>query len=114
MKPALSVVIATKNYGHYLGGALRSVYPRLFSPNGDGVNDVVVFQLNNPNNLAVGGSVYDLNATKVADLQDGPVPGLSLKWSGTESHGSVVPGGTYIYQISVGSDRVNGTVVVVK
>ena len=39
---------------------------------------------------------------------------LGLQWDGRDRTGRVVPGGTYIYQIHVGSQRVNGTVVVVR
>jgi len=95
-------------------GVLRNVYPRIFSPNGDGRNDVVLFQLNNSGNQSVGGTIFDMDAARVADLKDGPVQGLSLIWDGKDSSGKTVRGGVYLYQITVGSDRVNGTVVVVQ
>jgi hypothetical protein len=97
-----------------LGGmsaVLQSVHPRIFSPNGDGYNDIVHFDLNNPDQEPVSGQIFDLRATKVADLQPSA---LGLQWDGRGPGGRTVPGGVYIYQIHVGHQRVNGTVVVVK
>jgi hypothetical protein len=90
---------------------LQSVHPRIFSPNGDGYNDVVYFDLLNPGQNAASGEIFDVQAAKVADLQPSA---LGLKWDGKGPGGRVVPGGIYIYQIHVGTERVNGTVVVVK
>jgi len=97
-----------------LGGmssVVQSVHPRIFSPNGDGYNDIVHFDLINPDQQPVSGEIFDLQAAKVADLQPSP---LGLQWDGKGRGGRIVPGGVYIYQIRVGHQRVNGTVVVVK
>jgi len=90
---------------------LQAVHPRVFSPNGDGYNDIVYFDLLNPGQDSVHGDIFDVQAAKVAELQVSP---LGLQWDGRGSGGRIVPGGIYIYQIYVGSKRVNGTVVVVK
>jgi gliding motility-associated-like protein len=97
-----------------LGGqsaVLQSVHPRIFSPNGDGYNDVVHFDLINPDQEPVSGKIFDLQAARVADLSPSA---LGLQWDGRGPGGRVVPGGVYIYQIFVGRRRVSGTVVVVK
>jgi len=97
-----------------LGGmsaVLQSVHPRIFSPNGDGYNDVVHFDLINPGQEPASGQMFDLHAAKVSELQPSP---LGLQWDGRGPGGRVVPGGVYIYQIHLGRQRVTGTVVVVK
>jgi hypothetical protein len=90
---------------------LQSVHPRLFSPNGDGYNDVVHFDLINPDQEPASGKMFDLQAAWVADLSPSA---LGLQWDGRGPGGRIVPGGVYIYQILVGRRRVSGTVVVVK
>jgi gliding motility-associated-like protein len=94
-----------------MSSVLQSVHPRIFSPNGDGYNDIVHFDLINPGQEPVSGEIFDLQAAKVAALQPSP---LGLQWDGRGRGGRIVPGGVYIYQIHVGHERVNGTVVVVK
>jgi gliding motility-associated-like protein len=94
-----------------MSSVVQSVHPRIFSPNGDGYNDIVHFDLINPDQQPVSGEIFDLQAAKVADLQPSP---LGLQWDGKGRGGRIVPGGVYIYQIRVGHQRVNGTVVVVK
>jgi len=94
-----------------MSSVLQSVHPRIFSPNGDGYNDIVHFDLTNPGQEPAKGEIFDLRSAKVADLQPSP---LGLQWDGRGPGGRVVPGGVYIYQIRVGHQRVNGTVVVVK
>jgi hypothetical protein len=90
---------------------IQSVHPRVFSPNGDGYNDIVYFDLNNGDGEPASGEIFDLQAAKVATLAPAR---LGLQWDGRGPGGRVVPGGVYIYQIRVGSRRVNGTVVVVR
>ncbi len=96
--------------------SLVQVYPRIFTPNGDGANDVVVFQFGEGNldGKTISGEIFDLSGTKVADLSPGPDPSVTLIWDGKASNGSLVSGGIYVYQISVNGVSVNGTVVVAK
>jgi hypothetical protein len=105
-----SVVVATSRLGMFqvrqavrLGDAtLVQVYPRIFTPNNDGHNDVVIFQFGDldVSNTELTGEIFDLNGNKIAALQRGPDPNSTLKWDGKDSGGSVVPGGIYVYQIS--------------
>ncbi|HNF58872.1 MAG TPA: hypothetical protein PLN89_04800, partial [Elusimicrobiota bacterium] len=46
----------------------NGVIPRLFSPNGDGINDVVYFSLSNPTLSDVTGRVLDVSGGEVSDL----------------------------------------------
>ncbi len=91
--------------------SLVRVYPRIFSPNGDGWNDKVVFDLDNPALVPISGEIFDISGAKVADMARGANPDSSLEWDGKRS-GSRVPGGVYIYRVSVGGEAVSGTVVV--
>ena len=47
-------------------------------------------------------------------MATGPAPGLSLMWDGRDANGATIPGGVYIYQVTVGSRRSTGTLVLVK
>jgi hypothetical protein len=94
-----------------MSSVLQSVHPRIFSPNGDGYNDVVHFDLNNPDHEPASGEIFDLHAAKVASME---ISSLGLLWDGRGPGGRIVPGGVYVYQIHLGHQRVNGTVVVVK
>jgi hypothetical protein len=121
---AQTVTVRTSRLGSYelreasqLGDAsLVQVYPRIFTPNGDGANDVVIFQFGEISleSASLTGEVFDITGGKVADLKPGPDPNSTLMWDGKSSGGSVVPAGIYVYQINANGSRVNGTVVVAR
>lgn len=92
-----------------------NVYPRVFSPNGDGFNDKVYFVLENPNNATVTGEIFDLGGRPVATLNEkvGGI-GTMLFWDGKDSTGAVVPGGVYIYKIRGEGKTFTGTVAVAR
>ena len=92
---------------------LTGVYPRIFTPNGDGANDKAGFHFDNPELLPVTGSIYDLAGARVADLKPGNDPTLLL-WDGKDSDGRTVPGGIYLYQIDFQGKQATGTVVVAR
>ena len=92
---------------------LTRVYPRIFTPNGDGWNDKVIFQFDNPQLLPLSGKVYDISGAFVSNLSVGPNPDSSLEWDG-KAGGAVVPGGIYVYQIDEGGSTDSGTVVVAR
>ena len=96
--------------------SLVQVYPRIFTPNGDGANDLVIFQFGEGGLAGSGltGEVFDIIGTKVASLQPGPDPANTLQWDGKTDTGSALPAGIYIYQIKVSGELVNGTVVLAK
>ena len=93
---------------------LTSVAPRIFSPNGDGSNDKVVFHFDNPEILPLSGKIFDLSASSVATLKSGADPTSTLVWDGKDSEGRVVPGGIYLYQIDFEGKVITGTVVVAR
>ncbi len=95
---------------------LVQVYPRIFTPNDDGANDVVIFQYGE-GALSGGlptGEIFDLNSAKVATLRPGPDPATTLMWDGKSESGEKVGAGIYIYQLTIEGTTVNGTVVVAK
>lgn len=89
------------------------VSPRIFSPNGDGWNDKVVFQVDNPALLPLKGEVFDMTGAKVGDMSPGPQPDTSLVWDG-KGRQSGIPGGIYIYHIELGNELITGTILLVQ
>jgi len=115
-----TVSLKTKKGGKYqlrqsmssLRFALTKVYPRIFSPNGDGWNDVANFMYEG-NDSGITGKVFDINGAFVSDMARGDTED-SLKWDGKNSDGKVVSSGIYIYQLEADKKVFNGTVVVAK
>ncbi|MDE2141434.1 MAG: gliding motility-associated C-terminal domain-containing protein [Elusimicrobia bacterium] len=92
---------------------VSGVSNRALTPNGDGLNDTVVFTFDNPRDSAFSGRVYDARGRYVSDMSPGPVAGASLMWDG-KSGGRVVPRGVYIYEIRAEGRTFSGTVVVIR
>jgi hypothetical protein len=90
------------------------VFPRIFTPNGDGFNDKAVFHFDNPELLPVEGKVFDVSGSEVASLNGGTDPTLLLTWDGKDSGGRVVPGGVYLYRIDFQGKSITGSVVVAR
>jgi hypothetical protein len=99
------------------------VFPRIFTPNGDGINEIVYFNVVNPSLDSLTGKIYDVNGNPVANLT--PAPGAltgvggplnpdALMWDGKDGNGNTVRSGIYIYEIQGGGAVVTGTVVVAK
>ncbi len=94
-----------------------NVYPRLFTPNGDGLNDRVYFVLENPNNTAVTGEIVDKQGRHVRTLlppQTQTGVGYTMIWDGKDDKGVVVPGGVYIYKINGEGKSFTGSVGVAR
>ncbi|MDR0676677.1 MAG: gliding motility-associated C-terminal domain-containing protein [Elusimicrobiota bacterium] len=90
--------------------AYRPKY-RIFTPNGDGINDKILF--NNLDNEKLTLKFFDINGRKVRELKEAP-----YEWNGRDASGRLVESGLYIYQFKVKIDEkdqyVNGTVALAK
>jgi gliding motility-associated-like protein len=87
------------------------VFPRIFTPNGDGYNDRAVFHFENDQQLPVSGRIYDISGAVVASMSDGID---TITWDGKDSGGHTVPGGIYLYSIEFQGKHITGTVVVAR
>ena len=99
---------------------LNQLTPRkIFTPNGDGVNDEITLFLDNPNDSIISqAKVYDITGAEVSDFKQGIVAGVhgvvSLTWDGRDKSGSIVRSGVYVYQIQSEGKVINGTIVVAR
>ena len=95
---------------------LTAVKCRIFTPNGDRYNDKARFEFDNPEQLPISGTVYDLGGARVGSLQPGNSVGTTdvMLWDGKDVDGRVVAGGIYIYQIEFEGKTATGTVVVAR
>jgi len=111
---SLSVTSDITGQGSGLFGGVY-VEPRVFTPNGDNVNDeVVVFydilRLLQPRPVEV--SVYDLGGRRVR-LIESPgrtTGGHSATWDGRDDAGSIVPPGVYVVRVNAEADAEQATV----
>lgn len=90
---------------------LTTVKARIFTPNGDGFNDKVRFEFDNPEFLPINGTIFDVSGGFVADITSGTDLDVLL-WDGKSSDGQVVPGGIYLYRIEYQGKAATGTIVV--
>lgn len=90
-----------------------SPYPRVITPNGDGINDRVFFFFE-ATDAPKDGKIYDLNGAFVGSLKPGPVQDSSLVWDGKDDRGNAAPMGVYLYKVSIGDKNATGTVVVAR
>jgi hypothetical protein len=92
---------------------LSNLSGRVFTPNGDHKNDLMVFGYDpGPRNIVPAGKIYDLKGMFVADMTPGLVP-FTLVWDG-RMNGKVVAGGVYVYEIKGDGKTFSGTIVVAK
>jgi gliding motility-associated-like protein len=92
----------------------QGVYPRIFTPNGDGANDKAAFHFDNPELLPVEGSIFDISGGRVTSLSAATNGTELLLWDGKNADGQTVPGGIYLYQIEFQGKYLTGTVVVAR
>lgn len=114
----MTILLATPVAGFAIAlNPSTDVVPRVFSPNGDGINDVVFFKVDNPRQTQVIGLVFDMSGAQVAFLAPAPnnLPTAdSLYWNGRDENGSLVPPGPYIYRIDGDGSILSGIVVVAR
>lgn len=92
---------------------LSNISGRVITPNGDGLNDVVIFTYDpGAGNAAVTGRIFDVNGAFVADMVPGLVPN-TLTWDG-RMNGRAAASGVYVYRVTGDGKTFTGTVVVAR
>ncbi|OGS20073.1 MAG: hypothetical protein A2252_08575 [Elusimicrobia bacterium RIFOXYA2_FULL_39_19] len=90
----------------------KEAVPNPFTPNGDGINDKVVFNVNNPNNEEIEIKIFELKGFLIRTLifaySETPL------WDGTNNEGRLAEGGIYIFQLKAGNKIIKGTIVLAK
>ena len=71
----------------------------------------MIFKFSNPELLSPTGQIYDLSGALVANCAPGPNPDDCLEWDGKSSDHVIVPGGIYLYQVTLNGKSWTGTVV---
>ncbi len=69
------------------------VWPNIFTPNGDGINDNFVLEI--PYKACLTGSVYNRWGVGVYECKD-----VAFSWNGRTSNGEKLPAGVYFYMVS--------------
>jgi hypothetical protein len=87
-----------------------AVVPRVFTPNGDGINDhthveLAIFHLEGAVKLRV--EIYDLSGRRVRDLSADtahPSGERRVEWDGRDEQGAMVPPGIYVARVGFATD----------
>jgi hypothetical protein len=120
---AQTVMIESPNLGIYQVRALfradgavfdlSNISNRVITPNGDGLNDQVIFTYDpGPRNAQVRGRIYDVTGAFVAEMAPGLVPN-TIVWNG-KMNGRSASSGVYVYKIEGDGKTYTGTVVVAR
>lgn len=88
--------------------------PRVFTPNGDGSNEIVTFKYENTNESSIVCWIYDIKGSVVRQLDIVESGEYRFTWDGEDEQGNIAPSGIYIYQIEVEGQTINGTIVLAK
>jgi len=88
--------------------------PRVFTPNGDGSNEVVTFEYENIYESSIVCWIYDIKGSVVRQLDIVESGEYRFTWDGEDEQGNTAPSGIYIYQIEVEGQTINGTIVLAK
>lgn len=94
-----------------------AVFPQIFSPNGDGINDLIYFVIQNPKQSTVSGKIIDMGGADVGVLRTagaGAPTEDTLMWDGRDSSGHIVPPGVYMYEIKGEGKTITGTMVIAR
>lgn len=96
------------------GIILTEVTPRILTPNGDQLNDIVFFKFDNTlTGLPINTAIYDISGAKVGTLRIDSSE-TALTWDGRDTSGQVLPGGIYIYSIAIGQNEATGSLVLAR
>ena len=87
--------------------------PRIFTPNNDNENDIVIFKYKNDDESSIVCWIYDIKGSVVKQPDIDPLKN-EFTWDGTNENNDVAPSGIYIYQIEVKGQTINGTIVLAK
>ena len=106
----LRVLTSAESTGDIL--PLVQIDPRVFSPNGDGVNDragisYTLVQLVRPAGVRLG--LFDLSGRRLRSLFAGNAGSgvYELDWDGLDDDGAMVPVGIYVLKVVVVTERAN-------
>lgn len=92
---------------------ISNLSSRVITPNGDGLNDTLIFTYDpGPNNVVPAGQIFDLRGAFVANMTPGLVPN-TLTWNGF-MNGLPVHSGVYVYRITGDGKVFSGTIVVAR
>jgi fibronectin type 3 domain-containing protein len=92
---------------------LSNLASRVITPNGDGLNDVMILTYDpGPAAVVPEGKIYDMRGAFVADMAAGLVPN-TLTWNGM-MNGVPAASGVYMYRVTGGGKTFTGTIVVAK
>ena len=87
---------------------------KVFTPNGDEINDEINFVFENPKESIASGEIYDITGAVIASMVKGQNNENSLMWDGRNNDGEIADKGVYIYQIKAEGKIINGTVILAK
>jgi hypothetical protein len=114
------LTIRTEHAGSYQvrriarSAAFRTLttWPKIITPNGDGVNDEFNYTFEKPSSEAADGTVFDISGARAGRMTARTETWLA--WDGTDESGNRARPGVYVYQVRCGDKIVNGTVVVAR
>ena len=85
--------------------------PNPFTPNGDGINDIISFYYNEKSitgNVLL--KIFEKSGRQVRTI----TTSNNLSWDGKDGSGEIVKSGVYIYQITINSNIYSGTIILAK
>ena len=88
---------------------LDGAFPNPFTPNSDGVNDMVSFYFRNPNSAESLVRIFDLRGALVRRLEDG-----LTTWDGLDDAGEPAEMGVYVFQIEMDGKFEGGTIILAR
>lgn len=94
------------------GFSLVTVSHRIFTPNGDSLNDRVLFELINDEDELISGKIFDITGGFVAEMT--VLDEDTISWQGQDRLGHTVPSGIYLYQLESQSQKISGSIVVAR